>query len=246
MAENNLGHVSLEVRAKHIKHLGNLELELLKRFYERQIVGEQYRDCRLDIHVHGFVGRRAACLVITAVEGHSRSPEANVAPVLVRIGEVSEEGNPVASVVWLQGLNRCLVGGRKTLEIVPTSDESLRLIFNRKLRALLNLSRIKDGKFVDQVVQGSAQVIQDFPDAQSGGDGQSVSTVIYDCSGRVLRVEAPFRWRYVGLLNRKFVFQPRQILLCPTYSRIGPVDRWLDAIGITHALDSTGRIASQS
>ena len=247
---------SLELRLEFVKNLGNLRMEYLKRFYDGSSVIERYLKGDISIHVHGIVTgvdshMKEGCLTLNARvqddgalgnwvnrEGLSGSDNRQ-GFMLVWIGESLESARPVTTITRLQAFNACLVGVRKpskitpiisngsTLLPTPTHIPSMFSIFDRKLCSLLNLPRIQNGKFVDQIIKSSPKVVYDLADE----DAQ------YQRNGRLPQVDcevATDAWVYVPLYwrtedaieGRTFAFEPRQMLFCPTYSLISAIE-WM-------------------
>ena len=114
------------------------------------------------------------------------------------------------------------------LPSIASQFPSLFRVFDRKLRSLLDFSRIQDSKFIDKIIKSSPKVIYCLTDenTQFRGNGKAECEIATDA------------WVYIPLYGwsgateeRTFSFEPRQMLFCPTYSRIGIVKRWLSIVG---------------
>ena len=116
-------------------------------------------------------------------------------------------------------------------------------IFNRKLRSLLRNSCVEESQFVDQIVKGGTEIIDAFPDEdaqyrepswyiEGGGAGGHAG-------GRQLYGDLERRFKYRSGSPSGFTFEPRDVLFCPTYSRVGIVEGWLSAVGLCHGKETS-------
>ena len=195
-------------------------MEFLKRFYDRRPIVERYLDGKLGVYIHARTGRRCWCLIYERAHSYESK-----SPMLVGVGQVSKRPRPIASRMRLQSLNHCLVFDRKSFETGTNPPlPVLYAIFNRKLRTLLNFSRIQEREFVNKIVQGSPQIIYSFT-YKNPENRWRINTA---GQRQALFISVPTYCRTAK--GRTLTFDVRQVLLCPTYSRVGIVKRWLHGI----------------
>ena len=146
-------------------------MEYLKRFYDGHSIVERYIEGNSDIHIHGLRGKRFECWVIhSAVINELRGVDHGQGDMFIRVGENVQAARPVASIVRLEALNRCLVAGREFPDVAVSPRafcapvEAAFVLFDRKLRSLLDASRIEQGKFKHEIVERSPEIIHALPD----------------------------------------------------------------------------------
>lgn len=243
-------------------------MEYLKRFYDRRSVVERYLKEDISIHVHGIAtwidsDVKECCLTFNTwvdddwplggrLNGKNfRESYDGQRSMLVWVGNVPERARPITTIVRLQKLYTCLVSERKALKarlpvgspkgsIAPT----LFATFDRKLCLLLNLAGIEDGKFIDKIIKGAAKVVYGLADEDAESWRDKPSAQIDDYGASDLWVYVPHRWSEGTPENRGFSFEPRQVLFCPTYSRVGIIKGWLQHLGLEYELASLSRQGS--
>lgn len=169
---------SLELRLERLKRCGYLRLDFLKSLYDRRSVAELYLQGEVCLHVHFHTsgGMVCACYFAGQVEetksisgGVNLKLEpaliVNKSSVFVWVGDVSESARPIASTVWLESLDCCDMRGIETVEpsaIFP-KRESLWSVFNGKLGAIHDASRIENGQLIDKIIEGGSEVVTNLP-----------------------------------------------------------------------------------
>jgi len=170
----------LELRLERLKCLSNLEFDFLKRLYDRRSIAELYRGSEQSLHIHfrtvsgycatyraGHIAEIGQMIPVNNVNcnfviGLSR----NERPVLIGVGQVSEDSRPLISTIRLQRLDSCHMRGIETVE--PSSiyppRKSLSLVFDRELSAINVESAVQNRQFIDQVIEGRSEIVTDFPD----------------------------------------------------------------------------------
>ena len=161
--------------------------------------------------------------------------------MLVWVGDTFESARPLATEARLEKLDSCLVNGGKPPQVTaPIRDDNtfklpfsavhpslpVRLgMFDRKLCVFLNLSRIQNSKFIDQIIKSSPKVVYSLPDKNGELMGNDISAVLQSDDSSNLWVYVPSRWAESTPENCHFSFEPFQVLLCPTYSLISAIQR---------------------
>ncbi len=151
-------------------------------------------------------------------------------------GETLESVRSVETEESLEKIDMCLVSGGKSWQ-VTAPIENLSLLdtfhpllpilwgmFDRKLCSRLNLSRIQNGKFIDQIIKNSPKVVYSLPNENAKLVGDDISAILQSDSSSSLRVYVPLRWAEGAPKYRHFCFESRQVLLCPTYSLISAIE----------------------
>ena len=113
----------------------------------------------------------------------------NEMPVFVSVGEIAKSPRQVTSIVWLQSLDTCDMGGIDAIEHgVATPNEVLLRVHDRKLRAILRRAGVEFGQFEDEIIQGSSEVVANLSsqcaEAHSG-ERLAWANNIYDAMRRV-------------------------------------------------------------
>jgi len=244
---------SLKLRLKLVKNLGNLRMEYLKRFYDGGSIIERYIKGDISIHIHGIAfgmtpNPKEHCLTFFSGVDNNKSFANSLhrqgthwsydsqGSVLVWVGDTFENAHPVTTEARLEKLDRCLVATRdssqvttpiqnlSSLDAIGTQLPILWSIFDRKLCSLLNLPRIQNGKFIDQIIKSSPKVVYSLPDENAKLMRKDISAVLQSNSSSNLWVYVPLRWVEGTPKFRPFSFKARQVLLCPTYSLISAIE----------------------
>ena len=236
----------LEFRLERLKRLGNLRLDYLKRFYERESIAEGYAQNRLEAHLHGTLDGLSLCMRYRHLGADAVvMDDGKEFIVFVEVAHPSKRYRPFSSLVRLQLLDCCDMFVREATEVVlsPTR-EALWRVFDRKLCASLFASAIAPSKLTDQVVEGTPKSVGEFSDQHLAfiGDrrvracdfhgGENYFSCREVCSGCVLRLDDCS----LGLLTTNLTaqrFQPLQVFTCPIYQDVGITQ------GGGHELDST-------
>ena len=93
-------------------------------------------------------------------------------PVFVWIGKFTKSFGPIATPVWLKCLYLFHVRGTDALEpALGVPVESGFRVCNRKLRVVLLNTGIEFGEFKNEVIEGTAKVVTDFPDQNWNAHG---------------------------------------------------------------------------
>lgn len=93
--------------------------------------------------------------------------------MLVWVGESSEQLRPLNSITRLQPLDSCHIAIIDSLEVGFTpSLKTIWSVLNKELCSALVRAGIERGEFINQIVEGSPQIVQNFSDKdrQFGGD----------------------------------------------------------------------------
>jgi len=159
---NKLSELPLEFRIEYIKSMSNIQHELIKTFYDWRPLDERYLDGSIVIPIHLLASKD--CLRVHRIKAdESRMLDSRKDFVFVRVGELSDEFRPVASIVRLQPLDDCDVFSSQSLEAPLLIPEVLFRIYNDKLCFLYDTLGLKAGQLIAQVVQGFSQGLYDFP-----------------------------------------------------------------------------------
>lgn len=155
---------SLELRIEGMKCLSNLQFQLLQSVYvhDGRSIAELYMNGESILHIHGLTSDYRFCATLRNAISDGGFGYSKV-HVFVRVGQTLENMCPVTSVIRLQPLDNCdmFIADTFEMEVTP-SLESLYGIMNRKLCAIYNRARIKICQLIDEVIQGSSQVVDDF------------------------------------------------------------------------------------
>jgi len=167
---------SLELRLEISKCMSNARLDFLKCLYNRESVLERYRKRIVHLHLHMPQAERCVTLepvnpveivpLKTRVGCHTGdSASLDEVTVFVGVGAVAKAFDPVASVVRLQPLDCCYMNGVDACEHPwGVTSETIRVVFNRKLRSLLLDAGVKFGEFEDEVIECAPEVIANLTD----------------------------------------------------------------------------------
>lgn len=162
----NHSDLDLEGRLEVNKRLGNASLEYLERWYDRRKVVERYANGDIELHVHLLCALGRVCANYRSVD--QRPSHRGEVAVLVWIREPPEPRRPLASSVRLQVLDHpdmaCVQADEVGALPVHSRDEALWRIFDRELRALLDLSGVEPGQGKDEIVKGSTKVVDRLAD----------------------------------------------------------------------------------
>jgi len=164
MRDTNAALSPLELRVEVTKSLGSLRHELLQSFYDRRPIAERYRDGSVAVHIHCFAGEDSFCISWINADSDG-APKGSKVLVFVGVGEINEPLHPVASLKRLQPLNRCdMVAAEISFQTIP-AEELVKEFFrvcDRKLCSLYNLPSIEAREFINQVLQGGSEVLDDI------------------------------------------------------------------------------------
>lgn len=234
-----LESLPLELRIEAVKNAGNLFFEYLKRFNDRTPIIEQYLQGMLTLHIHGLLAGRPYCLGLAKTEGDSDTWISNEKMAMfVGVGQLPKGARPFAASKWLQPLDSCLVSDAETFQIVSMYPgflliPSLWPTFNRKLRALLDFPRIQDGELVNEVIKGRPHIVDCFTDEDANARWYVRIDGIHEHAGEP-------GWDTNGNLwvrlpeGVQHPLQVTQVLICPSYSRITIVKRWLHGVSLEY------------
>lgn len=226
----------LELHAKHIKYQGDLSLKFLERFYNRTAIFEQKGRDKYSLHLHGRTNTTRLCIRMHTSIPRDAAMRDDETPMLIRIGEFLKVSGPLTTFERLELAQYCLVFGRNPAQLRmlsggrPISNQFVLLppllwpVFNRKLRTVLDFSRIQEGKFMDQVIKRGPQVINGLTDQD-----------IQDWWNRWIRIDGQDRnLRSANVKIGDSTFKLDQMLISPSYSRESIIKGWLRALGVGH------------
>jgi hypothetical protein len=238
----------LEIRLEISKRISNAGFEFMERVCDKRPISERYCSGDVDLHIHGFSGKRMFCYTLKAADsmpvvaaiqsGINIDPIFTVAgnnvPVLVHIGQVAKSSRPYASHVRLQPLDRCDVGGVDATEHgFAASNEILCQIHDRKLRTLLRDAGIEFGEGVNKVVDGASEVVTDLADQRSdphAEEGFEWEPWVYHTMRR-LWVEIERDGVSLFLKDQDdFPLQLSKVFVCPPCAFSASVERVLEVI----------------
>jgi hypothetical protein len=226
---------SLELRLERIKRLSNASLEFLKRLYDRRPVAEQYLKGDCEVHLHFFARDRVYCARYRAARdveeakpiGISKNAGLNEASmecklaVFVGTGEALKRCRPIDSVVRLQSLDCCYMGGIEAVEpstLFPPL-ESLLLVFDRELSSIDASPGIERGKLIDQIIEGGSKIVCDFADDNTDLDRNSEPLINDELRfAKMVRVCIPFQGTSLFLfLPESFTpcYKIKNVFACP-------------------------------
>lgn len=173
---------SLEFRLERINRLGNLQTEVLKGFHDKTSIGERYIDrvlnVGIDIKFISTDSREYCARKIFKAAGRHQLHDADAAattinrrelPVLVWVGEFSQGFRPCRSLVRLKILNGIdlRVAESRQVGLNPSGKALLRvfgvnsIVLDRELRSRLFTSGVLPRQFIDEVIQGRPQIVND-------------------------------------------------------------------------------------
>jgi len=182
---------SLELRLKRINRRGNRPLENLKRFQQERFVWKRYVDfvLRIDIDIstalpdsrknffrltlhRAFAASNDCVTRTTSTNGYQF-------PMFVWVGNITEGFRPCDSVVGLQTLNlvdmplvqSAQVSFRAGLKAALFVFGIERDIFDEELRSVLTTAGIVPREFVDEVIEGRTQIVNDLTNYDRHIDG---------------------------------------------------------------------------
>jgi len=170
MCNNNLS--PLELRLETIKSLDNVEYKLLKCLYNGRSILENYLERENVLHVHGLVGEEGFCAIYLRAD-NNRTIYKGKSSVLVGIGDISKPFRPLAIIERLQPLNSCDVFRANSSEVFASprifdvTDSGIKRfwrVLDWKLRSLYLLLGIEAGQLINEVIESSPKVIDDFAD----------------------------------------------------------------------------------
>lgn len=237
---------SLELRAEHVKYVGNVAHEFIDRLSDQTPIGEAYLKGNLTLHMHGWIESRPYCLnAFRPIEGqdHRGVWDGNSEEfVLVRVGNVPQGARPIATLKRLQPADHCLVwfldpaqasvsAGIPTLGPLFDLLRLMWLVFDRKLRLLLDLARVENGESIDEVIEGTPEVVHNLADKDREVGWRPA------LSGNVLEPATTVWWNTNGIacLTPEGAYMPFEVktaFLAPSYSRIRIIEGWHAALGL--------------
>ncbi len=238
----------LEVRLERLKNASNLRLEYLKRLYDRRPIGELYGSGEHCLHIHfrsvrhycamycaGHIPKIDDMISVGAMERKFMiSSRRNKMDMLVGIGQVFKNGSPIASTVRLQRLDCCNMCAIEAVE--PSSLyaplKSLFLVFDRKLSALNEISRIEPSEFENQIIERRPDVINDLPNEDAETKIHGEMNLIYDKLLRVIRIGIEGNRIDLFLPSLSdFPYKISKVFFCPTYPRDSAIKRRYKTFG---------------
>jgi len=234
--DSQIDDFSLEVRIKSINYIGDFLLKALEAFHDKRPILERYMRGELECHHHSAAS--AYCARTVMMHG---GLDFEKMPMLIGIGEVKERLGPLTPKTRLQQLERCLVWNRQIMEphFAPIFAERFACgqmfvpaffsAFDQKLRSVQTLTRIQINKLIDEVIEGSAEIVERLPD-ENGNDWGSAD--VFESASNKCWTN---NWRRDRAIGRKdgsnLILKACDMILCPTYSRTCIIKGWLDAIG---------------
>lgn len=155
-----------KVGLEEIKCISNIELQLLQCIYGDNLrsVVEMYINGEIGWHVHFSIGSNRFCATwMKGLNVSDNSIGCGESSVFIGVREVSDELRPLASIVRLQKLNVCPMFSADTFEpVIPLTPEILFAILDKKLRMVYNRAGIEVCKLINQIVEGSPEIVNDF------------------------------------------------------------------------------------
>lgn len=237
----------LELRLERLKRLGNARQKLLDLFcdgFGTAAYLDHYRDFRREIHIHFSAAGWMHCATFRAenlressVSGPFLMPHgihADHEPVgsvgqfavFIGVGNISQNGRPIASAVRLQPLDCCPMWPTDSDQIAISEPiETALEVAYRKLSASLDGAAVVLGEPINEVVQRSSEIVSDLTE-QNPKDAIDI-----DYSGigpdvvRFLRIEIDDSGIVVELAEAGLSsLEILDVLYCP----IDPVERVLE------------------
>lgn len=238
-----LGDFPLEVRIKSLNYLADLSLDMLQRFDSVPTVSQGYVTGALEVHEH-FVGEagRLYCLR-SSVRKPLDLPVSDSASgfdqlaMPVWVGDFAEGLRPFGATERLQPLERCLMIGAepvKPLFTLPLGSgrkvwnvgiPRLWRVFDDKLCSVIKLSSVHIEQLKNEVIQGGFEIVRDLPD-QNGTQRRWGEPDFRGFNSRA-------HWA-AKVPAGNLLFETFDVFACPRYSRLGIIEGWLSAIGISH------------
>lgn len=231
----------LELRLETIKSLDNVEYKLLKCFYNGRSILENYLKRENVLHVHGLVGEKGFCAIYLRAD-NNRTIHNDKSSVLVGIGDISKPFRPLATIERLQPLNSCDVFRANSSEkfIFPLSSDATDSVvkcfwrvLDWKLRSLYLLLGIEAGQLINEVIESSPKVIDDFADKNAeffrNGDWATsdiagINELMFDMVPYTLIING----NTINLILAKDLnpsFQVTEVFACPIDPLISAVQR---------------------
>jgi len=228
------------------KCFSNLRLDFLKCVYDGRSVLERYRNGVVNLHLHIAHGgmwcvtleASNSVQVVSLKTGMNGEPGNSLSrdqvPVFVRVGAIAEECGPIASVVRLKPLDLCDMSGVDLYEHTwSVTPETIRAVFNRKLRSLLLDAGVKFGELEDEIIECPSKVIANLankdwePHSDIGFGGQT------DLQNLVRGIRIEVNDTSVRLLPGDFLDVPvqfRKVFACPVYSCESRIKRFIGVV----------------
>jgi hypothetical protein len=219
----------LEIRLERFKRASNARLDFLKRLGNGGSIGEKYLQGNMNLHLHFFSGGEycieyKSCIKFAIVDEKSdlRLDFAKF-PMFISIGDITENGCPLASLVRLKPLDCCYMSGVDAAE--PTSGfpmfETLCAVFDRELSSGLFCAGIKSCQSEDEIIERTAQVVTNLPDDYANHRRNANDFVSDSPLNMIWRVRILFNDNGIFIPFAQFKEQPiefRKVFLCPTYT----------------------------
>ena len=236
----------IEVGSEFSKCVSNFRLKLLERLYDGPSIVKGYEEGDVELHVHsrrsrnveGLIEKQSLgssvgenfCAVYTLSDNdRTVMGSQNQVPVLVWVRYGPKSARPVNSVVGLQLFNDCRMRRANTSQKSLTPSVEARLaILNRELCSILVSAGVKEGPFVDEVIQGRAEVPYGFAEQ----DGQLTRNWAF--GSRDLEWHAGLRIDLNGSLGNFMLainevpsdlFEVRDVFHCPVKPSISAIKR---------------------
>jgi len=208
--------VSLKVRIENFKRVSNAAFDKLKDFYDRSSVWKRYVDESLQVEMTFRIGNSyfsgviLKCDLNMSVHDDRAFPptaHARQAPMLVWVGDVTQGFSPCASYIRLQRLDTLDVSNAQPIQTVLSSRiKTVLIVFDEELGATLGATGVLDCEFVNKIIKGGPQVVNDFPNQ----DGN----VFWDADGLILNADNQFlAWLENKLVRVCSVFLGEQFIL---------------------------------
>lgn len=200
----NGDELSLKVRLENFKHASNAAFDKLKDFYNRGSVWKRYVDESLqvemtfrigDSYFSGVILKRNFDMSVHDDRAFPPSTHARQVPMLVWIGDVAQGFGPCASYIRLQRLDALNVSNAQSIQAVyGATIKSVLVVFDEELGATFRTTGILDCEFIDKIIKGGPQVVDDF----TCKDGN----VFGDADGSILNTDDHFLARLKAKLVR--------------------------------------------
>lgn len=191
---------SFEVRLKRVKSVGDRRLQHIQHLYDGCSIEERYLNGEASFHVDithlpstamparetslsvEYLARQRREIASVAILQTDIDYDFSVGvcelPMLVWVRDVDESLRPLASVARLKLPDRGDVGRTDPLqETLVSLLEPLGAKVDGELRSMLHRARIELGKFVDQIVKRSSQVVYDFSDQNTDTRADGTTTL---------------------------------------------------------------------
>jgi hypothetical protein len=232
----------LELRMEISKRLSNACFDFLKRLSDQRSIVERYLASEIDLHVHFLTSFGMKCATYRKIKRgelsisdrikHDGDPSLDRGEfaVFVFVREIAERSRPIASVVRLQTLDSCDMGGIESLE--PTSLnpslESISRVFDQKLRSLLlDAGRVTPRKLKNKIFERSSKIITNLSNPNSDGHWCEYTNRDHtpDVVQRILLELGENSIVLFPNKNGDALPEIRKVFVCPRYSLKSAVER---------------------